>query len=65
MNVGTAGKFFGDALIGGGFVADERDDSVAWVAGQDRNERPLYRLDWTVKEIEIRTPMPREAPVIA
>lgn len=41
MNVGTAGKFFGDALIGGGFVADERDDSVAWVAGQDRNERPL------------------------
>lgn len=65
MDVGAAGKFFGDAFISAGFVADERDDGVAWIAGQDGNERPLYRLDLDCEGIKMRTPMPREAPVIA
>lgn len=52
MDVGTAGKFISDAFIGGCFVADECDDGVAWVAGQDGNERPLYRSDLDCERTE-------------
>jgi hypothetical protein len=65
VDVGAARKFVSDPFIGGGFVADECDDGVFWVAGQDGNERPLYRLDLDWKIGMVHTPMPREAPVIA